>query len=69
MRLNEIKKGGVYKTELKVQFRNETEIREVELLVRVADLHREKDIVEIVFVNDVTNTIHYLYPSQLETLT
>lgn len=62
MQLKEIKVGGIYKTTLKVQFRSDKDIQEVDFFVRVRG-KTEKDNVEIVFLND--NTIYYLEPWQL----
>lgn len=64
MLLTEVKKNGIYKATLKVQFRDESEVKEVDLLVRVTSIS-PKGYVEVTFLNDLTNDSHWLCPSQL----
>lgn len=64
MLLQEIKIGGIYKTTLKVQFRTEKEVEEVDFFVRVVGKTCSNGFVEICFLN--SNTVYYLEPSQLD---
>ena len=66
MLINEIKIGGVYKTTLNVEFRNEEEISKVTFLVRVTRISQLNNFVEIVFLNDPCNVIRFLNPYQIE---
>jgi hypothetical protein len=66
MLFGEIKNGGIYKAELVVQFRNPEEIHKVSLLIRVVGIKEKYSCVEVVLLNDITNTLYYLLPSQID---
>lgn len=65
MQLNEIKVDGIYKTTLKVQLRNEKEIKEIDFLIRVRR-KTQSGVVEFMFMNDPNNEINYLEPCQID---
>lgn len=67
MKLNEIKINGVYLAVLKVQFRNEKEVQDVELFVRVVG-KTSNDNIEVVILNSPDSACYYLEPWQLETI-
>lgn len=66
MKLEEIKKRGVYKTTLNVEFREKKELLPVSFFIRVYELHDK--CVSVIFLNDPDNAIHYLLPSQIDTI-